>query len=424
MLLEVWRRDLTPSNLEVTEDNTNNRENTNNSNGFIGFDDKDVELQFSVRDTGIGISEEGLARLFISFSQVDSSPTRRFGGTGLGLVISRKLCEAMGGRMWADSAGISRGSRFHFCIRVSRATDADSAEEEENLHRTSFPSRRNADYRQTTRSLVDFSPVDAFRGKHVLLNERCSMVRQVLTRALRSWGMRVTSLENEHDAIVCLNAMVKSSGVVAEAKMDTGIVNTNAPRPSTNDDQLRDSESNCDVCPSPSLRLLPGGNEPPEGQVPPDEEKPNIQAGNFFDVVLIEPGCSRLPVLLGVLAERVGMPPPKLIHTYWPGPPEAPSTSERTNGGGTPQEALNMIPATDVCDLNQLTQGTTIAGLPCVNISKPVRQGMPSRSKHTHTHTHTHIYIYIPAHVCMHVHVPGYKCTHMQMQVYSLVSRC
>ena len=80
--------------------------------------DGDVELRFAVRDTGIGLSQEGMGRLFRSFSQADSSTTRKYGGTGLGLAISKRLAELMGGTMWAESAGPGEGSTFVFTIRV------------------------------------------------------------------------------------------------------------------------------------------------------------------------------------------------------------------------------------------------------------------------------------------------------------------
>jgi signal transduction histidine kinase/ActR/RegA family two-component response regulator len=76
------------------------------------------ELAFAVRDSGIGLSEEGLGKLFKSFSQADSSTTRKYGGTGLGLVISKRLAELMGGAMSAESAGQGRGSTFRFSIRA------------------------------------------------------------------------------------------------------------------------------------------------------------------------------------------------------------------------------------------------------------------------------------------------------------------
>ena len=86
-----------------------------------------VELQFGVKDTGVGIPKDKLDRLFKSFSQVDSSVTRQYGGTGLGLAISKKLSEMMGGRMWVESA-LGSGSTFFFTmftepsISVARTT--------------------------------------------------------------------------------------------------------------------------------------------------------------------------------------------------------------------------------------------------------------------------------------------------------------
>ncbi|MDY6938410.1 MAG: response regulator [Cyanobacteriota bacterium] len=72
--------------------------------------DRPYEIQFAVRDTGIGIAEDRMNRLFKSFSQVDASTTREYGGTGLGLAISKQLCEMMGGRIWVESGGAVAGN--------------------------------------------------------------------------------------------------------------------------------------------------------------------------------------------------------------------------------------------------------------------------------------------------------------------------
>ena len=85
------------------------------------------ELHFAVKDSGIGLTPEGMAKLFQSFSQADSSTSRKYGGTGLGLVISKRLAEIMGGAMTAESAGPGQGSTFRFHIRAQAVASGATA---------------------------------------------------------------------------------------------------------------------------------------------------------------------------------------------------------------------------------------------------------------------------------------------------------
>src|SRR5437016_13047233 len=116
----------------------------------------------AVKDTGIGISEEGRARLFRSFSQVDASTTRRYGGTGLGLAISKSLAELMGGSMWVESQpGV--GSIFHFTILAQAA-----------------PARARAFLETNQPHLA---------GKRVLIVDDNATNRSILTLQTQSWHM-------------------------------------------------------------------------------------------------------------------------------------------------------------------------------------------------------------------------------------------
>ncbi len=132
------------------------------------------ELQFAIKDTGIGISPDRMDRLFRSFSQVDSSTTRIYGGTGLGLAISKRLSELMGGTMWVESEG-GIGSTFFFTI------EATAAPAQQRLH-------LNGAQPQLT-------------GKRILIVDDNETNRRILTLQAQSWGMIAESCASAAEAL-------------------------------------------------------------------------------------------------------------------------------------------------------------------------------------------------------------------------------
>ena len=138
---------------------------------------EDVELRFSVRDTGIGLSPAGLSRLFQSFSQADASTTRKYGGTGLGLAISKRLAELMGGTMWAESAGAGQGSTFFVTVRVRRAE---------------LPAN-------TRREFIGMQP--SLAGKRLLVVDDNATNRRILALQTAKWGMVPRATESPAEAL-------------------------------------------------------------------------------------------------------------------------------------------------------------------------------------------------------------------------------
>ena len=134
-------------------------------------------LEFSVRDTGIGIAQEKLDRLFKPFSQVDSSTTRKYGGTGLGLAISARLVDAMRGRSWVESRS-GKGSTFSFTINVG------SLEEAGNLPKIFYRGK---------------TPI--LEGKRVLLVDDNKTNLEILTLQCQSWGMIARGSDSSRAAL-------------------------------------------------------------------------------------------------------------------------------------------------------------------------------------------------------------------------------
>ena len=135
-------------------------------------------LQFTISDTGIGIPDDKQDRIFHAFCQADSSTTRKYGGTGLGLTVSSRLVSMMGGRIWLESE-VARGSRFHFTAAFVVPEHVNGVE-----------------------------PVMHARleGVRVLVVDDNATNRRILEDMLGNWGMSVTSVDCGAAAIAALDA--------------------------------------------------------------------------------------------------------------------------------------------------------------------------------------------------------------------------
>ncbi|MEG4573992.1 response regulator [Microcoleus sp. N3A4] len=166
------------------------------------------EIQFAVKDTGIGIPSDRMDRLFKSFSQVDSSTNRHYGGTGLGLAISKRLAEMMGGRMWVESMGSLAGNPpADFIATVFDVEWGESCEIAEKYcsGKSLLSSKPIGQNLTSVGSTFYFStivsgsnsslPVNLsnsqpeLAGKRVLIVDDNATNRQILTLQAQSWGM-------------------------------------------------------------------------------------------------------------------------------------------------------------------------------------------------------------------------------------------
>jgi len=150
-------------------------------------------LRFEISDTGIGIEQSAIERIFDSFAQADGSTTRRYGGTGLGLAISRRLVELMGGQMGVDSTP-GEGSTFWFTVAIEAV---------------------RSDYGATR-------PIGIANVRTLVVDDNRTN-RTILERQLASWGMTCTTAADARAALLILRAAQQSGRpydlVVLDAKM-------------------------------------------------------------------------------------------------------------------------------------------------------------------------------------------------------------
>ena len=148
-----------------------------------------VTVLFSVKDTGIGISPDQQKKLFSAFSQADSSITRRYGGTGLGLTLCKKLTKLMGGDIWCESE-IGKGSTFSFTV-VLGAVDIDLNLENKQDNQRSLQQKEN-------------DIMKSYKECHILLVEDNLINQTVAKKILEEAGLYVDITENGIEALEAL----------------------------------------------------------------------------------------------------------------------------------------------------------------------------------------------------------------------------
>jgi PAS domain S-box-containing protein len=215
------------------------------------------EFRFAIQDTGIGIPADRMDRLFQSFSQVDASTTRRYGGTGLGLVISKRLAEAMGGAIWFKSE-VGVGSTFYFTAQLHCPKDMAAA----------APSHERA-----------------LAGKRVLIVDDNATNRRILMLQTAGWGM---------ESLTCDGGAAALSRLSLDGVFDVAIVDIQMP--------------NMDgISLAGAIRDLPRGRELPLVALSSLGRQESAEDAGHFNAYLTKPVKSSqlLDVLVGLFTHRL-----------------------------------------------------------------------------------------------------------------------
>ena len=166
----------------------------------IESDDDTAWIEFSVKDTGIGIPESKLQQIFGSFTQGDSSITRRFGGTGLGLTISKKLVDLMGGEIGVESQ-VEKGSRFWFKLPLGLSN-----------------SRRE---RRRTK------PIEGLNNKRILIVDDNQHNQRVFSEYLKRWSVRYEVASTAEEGFEMLKKAAAEEMPFDVAILDLAMTNQN-----------------------------------------------------------------------------------------------------------------------------------------------------------------------------------------------------
>ncbi|MEL6162832.1 MAG: response regulator, partial [Cyanobacteria bacterium J06628_3] len=162
------------------------------SNISISNSQNNYQIQFAVRDTGIGIPQQKINRLFNPFTQVDASMTRQYGGTGLGLAISKRLSEIMDGSMWVEST-VGEGSTFYFTIAAE-----------------STPNSKVTNLDDIQANMV---------GKRILVVDDNATNRRILTLQMQKWGINVLTAESGLQALELIHSTEQFDMAIIDMRM-------------------------------------------------------------------------------------------------------------------------------------------------------------------------------------------------------------